>query len=349
MEKNENQVGENKMPITVKEIARLAGVSRGTVDRALKNRPGISPQTKKRIMKIAQEHDYKPNIIGKALVYSGKSIRIPVILNSIGNPFFDDVKAGIMAAQEEFSSYGFQIELSEFKGYDAENLLNLLDGLSDDISNVILTPLVDRRVEEKLCSLQGKIKHIIMLSSDLESMKDAVYVGCDYLKSGRIAGRITGLIAGGQANLYIITGSDQHKGHRQRVEGICSVIKKDYPSIKLVGVAESHDDDETAYQAMKSAFAEHPEIDFVYITAGGVNGTLRAVSEHPRDVRVCTFDDTEITRDALRKGNVLATICQQPYEQGYFSVKALFDKIIMKKEVQSAIYTQLSIKVDQSL
>ncbi|MGN0521178.1 MAG: LacI family DNA-binding transcriptional regulator [Eubacterium sp.] len=337
------------MPITVKEIARLAGVSRGTVDRALKNRTGISEETKKRILEIAKQYDYKPNIIGKALVYSGKPIQIPVILNSIGNPFFDDVKAGIFAAQEEFESYGFQIELSEFKGYDAEDLLNILDNLPSDTAQIILTPICDKRVEEKICSLQKNSTKIIMLSSALEGVKNAVYVGCDYLKSGRIAGRITGLISAGSANLYIVTGSSQHKGHAQRVEGIKAVLKKDYPSIRLLGVAESNDDDETAYKAMKSALKEHPEIDFVYITAGGVNGTLKAVREHSHNVRVCTFDDTEITCEALRRGDVLATICQQPFEQGYYSVKALFDKIITKKEVQSTIYTQLSIKVDEAL
>lgn len=337
------------MPITAKEIARLAGVSRGTVDRALKNRAGISEQTKKRILEIAEQYDYKPNIIGKALVYSGKPIRIPVILNSIGNPFFDDVKAGIYAAQEEFESYGFKIELFEFKGYDAEDLLCILDNLPSDTAQIILTPICDKRVEEKICSLQENSTRVIMLSSALEGVKNAVYVGCDYLKSGRIAGRITGLISGGNANLYIITGSSQHKGHAQRVEGIRAVVESDYPSINLVGVAESNDDDEVAYRAMKKAFAEHPETDFVYITAGGVNGTLKAVGEHTHNVRVCTFDDTLITREAMRRGDVLATICQQPYEQGYYSVKALFDGIIMKKEVQSEIYTQLSIKVDEAI
>ena len=100
---------------------------------------------------------------------------------------------------------------------------------------------------------------------------------------------------------------------------------------------------------MKKAFKEHPEIDFVYITAAGVNGTLQAVEEHGKKVRVCTIDDTKTIRDALQNGSVLATICQQPFEQGYYSVKALFDKVITKKAVQNTIYTQLSIKVDQSL
>ena len=57
------------MPITAKEIAALAGVSRGTVDRALKNRPGIKEETKQRILEIAKKYNYKPHIIGKALVY----------------------------------------------------------------------------------------------------------------------------------------------------------------------------------------------------------------------------------------------------------------------------------------
>ncbi|MGN0447411.1 MAG: LacI family DNA-binding transcriptional regulator [Acutalibacteraceae bacterium] len=337
------------MPITLKEIARIVGVSRGTVDRALKNRPGISEETKKRILEIAQQYDYKPNIIGKALVYSKKPIQIAVILNSIGNPFFDDVKDGIFAAQEEFESYGFKINLFEFKGYDSEDLLNILENLPEDTSQIILTPICDKKVEEKICDLQKKSIGVIMLSSALEGVKDAVYVGCNYLKSGKIAGRITGLISSGKANLYIITGSSQHKGHGQRVEGIIDIVKKDYPSIEILGVSESNDDDETAYREMKNALEKHPEIDFVYITAGGVNGTLKAVREHEHKVRVCTFDDTEITSSALLRGEVQATICQQPFEQGYYSVKSIFDKIVMKKEVPNTIHTQLSIKVDEAL
>ncbi|MGN0533096.1 MAG: LacI family DNA-binding transcriptional regulator [Eubacterium sp.] len=338
-----------KMPITAKEIARLAGVSRGTVDRALKDRPGINEDTKKRILEIAEKYDYKPNIIGKALVYSGKPIKIAVILNSIGNPFFDDVKAGIFAAQQEFESYGFKVSLYEFKGYDAENLIQILDNLPADTEHIILTPICNSQVEAKIAQIQKSSKNIIMLSSALEGIGNAIYVGCDYLKSGRIAGRLTGLISAGRANLYIITGSSHHKGHSQRVEGIENIIKKDYPAIKLLGVAESNDDDETAYQAMIKAFEIHPEIDFVYITAGGVNGTLKAVQRQKHNVRVCTFDDTEITRQALCRGDVQATICQQPFEQGYYSVKSIFDKVIKKKEVQSVIHTQLSIKVDEAL
>lgn len=337
------------MAITAKEIAELAGVSRGTVDRALKGRSGIAESTKQRILDIAKEYNYKPNIIGKALVYSGKSIYVPIILNSIGNPFFDDVKAGILDAVEEYADYGFQAELFECKGYEPEPMLALLDALPDDISQLVITPIYHKSVLEKLRRLQEHNVKIILLSSELAGLSDATYVGCDYEKSGRIAGKLTGLLSDGSAELYIINGSLQHKGHAKRVNGLCTVISREYPDIHLVGMAESKDDDEIAYDVMHNALKANPEIDFVYITAGGVQGALRAIKAQNRRIRVCTFDDTPITRKALKQGSVLATICQQPYEQGFGVIKALYEVIILKKEIAREIHTDLFIKIDQSL
>ena len=50
---------------TIKEIAALAGVSRGTVDRVLNHRGDVNPQTEEKIMKIVRALDYKPNKAGK--------------------------------------------------------------------------------------------------------------------------------------------------------------------------------------------------------------------------------------------------------------------------------------------
>jgi len=69
------------MGITIPELARLCGVSRGTIDRAINDRPGINPETRKRILQIARENGYQPNLLARSLV-TGKS-------NSIGIIFFD--------------------------------------------------------------------------------------------------------------------------------------------------------------------------------------------------------------------------------------------------------------------
>ena len=66
-------------------------------------------------------------------------------------------------------------------------------------------------------------------------------------------------------------------------------------------------------------------------------------------MRVCAFDDVPVTREALRRGEVLATICQQPFEQGFGAIKALYESIILKKEPVREVYTDLFVKIDQSL
>lgn len=336
------------MAITAQEIAKLAGVSRGTVDRALKNRAGVNPETKARILKIAEEHNYKPNLIGKALVYSNRNIPIAVYLNSIGNPFFDEVKKGITDAQKAYADYGITVELQEMKGFDEEEMLERLDNLKEEVQNVILTPVNSERFAQKINELEKAGVHVITLSSDVPQSNRLSYVGCDYEKSGKIAGRLTGLLSGGKAKLCITTGSLAHYGHRQRVDGLLEILKG-YPDIEVVEILETFDDDETARRKTAKMLLLHPEVDFIYITAGGVEGTLEAIEQSGKKLKACSFDDTPSARKALENGALLATICQEPYKQGYNAVKSIFDKVVAYEEVPAFQYSNLYIKVDTAL
>lgn len=337
------------MSITTKKIAELAGVSRGTVDRALKGRQGINPETRDRILEIAKKNDYKPNIIGKALVYSNKTISVEVIMNSVGNPFFDDVKLGIQAAAEEYSSYGISVNITEMKGYNAAEQLNLLNNINNETKNIIIVPINDIKIKEKIDNLCDNGINVITLSADISDSKRTAYVGCDYEKSGKSAGSLIGLLSDGRANLCVVTGSNRHIGHKKRVAGIKEIAKSKYPGIRLKAVLENNDDDETAYNKLKTVLNFDKSIDFVCITAGGVQGTIRAVKECERPIKVCSFDDIKVTRKALSDGDILATICQQPFEQGYNAVKIIFDKVVAKNDIKENNFTDLYIKIDQSL
>lgn len=72
---------------TIKDIAALAGVSRGTVDRVLNNRGSVNPATAEKINEIAKALDYKPNKAGLALAAQKRSWKLGVILFSTDNPF----------------------------------------------------------------------------------------------------------------------------------------------------------------------------------------------------------------------------------------------------------------------
>lgn len=336
------------MAITAQNIAELAGVSRGTVDRALKNRPGVNPETKEKILEIARKYNYKPNLIGKALAYSNHSIPVDVIINSVGNSFFDDVKTGMLAAEKAYSDYGIKLNIREFKGYNADNLISALEETPSDVKNIIITPVENNRLTEKINLMVDNGVNVITLSSDISNSSRMTYVGCDYLKSGETAGRLVGLLSGGNARLCIVTGSSLHNGHRMRVQGVQN-ITREYDNIRIVNVIENNDDNDRAYIAMKDTLQRNEDIDFVCITAGGVTGTLKAIKESKRKIKVCSFDDTATTRKAMQNGEILATICQQPYEQGYNAVKSIFEAVVAKTDILEYQYSQLYIKVDKSL
>ena len=77
--------------VTIKQIADMCGVSRGTVDRVLNNRGNVKPDKQKLILDMAKKLNYIPNPAGRALVSRRSNPTVGVILPSKGIRFFDDV------------------------------------------------------------------------------------------------------------------------------------------------------------------------------------------------------------------------------------------------------------------
>ncbi len=55
------------MAITLEEVAKLAGVSRSTASRVANGQPGVSPETRERVLRIIREHNYQPNPSARSL------------------------------------------------------------------------------------------------------------------------------------------------------------------------------------------------------------------------------------------------------------------------------------------
>ena len=96
---------------TLKDIAAAAGVSIGTVDRALKDRGRVNPQVAQHIKDLAKEMDYHPNKIASGLVNRSRNYKIAVILHITGNDFFNEVLKGVKKAEKEIRDYGMSVDI----------------------------------------------------------------------------------------------------------------------------------------------------------------------------------------------------------------------------------------------
>ena len=106
------------MAVTAQQIAELAGVSRGTVDRALHNRGRVNPEVSARILQIAKDLGYKPNMIGQALVRTKRDFLLGAILQSAETPTMQIVAAGVRQAAAELRGSGVDLNLREIDGLD---------------------------------------------------------------------------------------------------------------------------------------------------------------------------------------------------------------------------------------
>jgi len=158
------------MSITSVEIARLCGVSRATVDRALKNKPGISSETRERILSTAAQHGYRPNHLARSLS-TGHSSAVGVIVFDLRNRHFSWTVDAIERYFSERSVFTY-ICLSD-KNPERERLL--LDSLAAlQVDGIILIPINQGSEFEE--SLRRLSLPVVAVSNRLDGFP---YVGGD--------------------------------------------------------------------------------------------------------------------------------------------------------------------------
>ncbi len=320
------------MGVSIRQIAQLAGVSRGTVDRALNDRAGINPQIKSRIQAIAAEKGYKTNRAGKMLGICRKPLRIGIQMPAIGNDFFDEVRQGIDQAAAELADLGLVLSVRTTKGFAVDNqIAQIRSLLAEGISGLAFAPIDHPDVTGLLAELAAARIPVAFFNTEISTGPHLSYVGNDYTRSGRIAAGIFGLLsAGQQLRTLIITGSTQILGHNQRIHGFNQVIRRYYPAVTILDIQENQDDDERSASLVSDALQRWPDMNALYLTAGGVAGACRALQESAggRLIRVVCFDQTHSTAHYLREGVITAAIGQEPVRQGYESVRQLFDYLL---------------------
>jgi LacI family transcriptional regulator len=340
------------LSVTISKIAELSGVSRGTVDRVLNNRGNVKPELQEKIKNIATELGYKPNALAKALVTRKKKYLIGIIINSVGNHFFDDVLLGIEAAKADISDYGIHVMIKKVKGYNAQKQLDLIDELlADGVNAIALTPINEDIIAQKLNDISQSIP-VVAFNNDIEQAHKLAFVGCDYYKSGKTAGELMGKITEDPCTVGIITGSLKMLGHNKRIEGFREIIESEYSDIQIADIAENNDDEQTSYEVTQQLLINNRDITALYFTAGGVEGGLRAVCERnlAHKLKIITFDATPVIRSNIEKGVIDFTICQRPYLQGYTSVKVLSDYLVSGIAPKTEnIYLDIEIKLKSNL
>lgn len=310
---------------TIKEIAALAGVSRGTVDRVLNNRGSVNPDTAEKIREIARALEYKPNIAGLVLAAQKRKIKLGVVLFSADNPFFIDVEEGVLEKAEELAGYNCTVIVKHIT-YGVEQQLQAVRELAEEVSGIALAPYNDERIRQCINELYEQGIPVVTFNTDIENSRRIAYVGSHYARSGETAAGLMHLMTQDKVRVGIVTGSPDILCHTERVAGFINSLKRYKSDMEIVDIIENHDDEFESYEKTTKLLTQHPEINALFFAAGGVNGGCRSISLLGREgqIRVIAFDKVPTTKALVKKGVIAATICQQPRIQGSKPLTLLF-------------------------
>lgn len=319
------------MSVTIKQIADLCGVSRGTVDRVLNKRGKVHPRTRELIEATILRLGYTPNIAGKALAVRKRPLTMGVVLSSEGNPFFDDVIRGILKAQQELKDFGVMVQMRKLRGYvPAEQLRQIASLQGEGIDALILHPIFDPAIAQKIGELKEQNISTVTVNTDIPDSGRLCYIGSDYEKGGRMAAGMVSLLMGGRASLGIVKGADNILGHRQRLEGFLKRLQEGPEELKVADYASARDDNAVAYASTRELMGRNPGIDALYVVGAGMAGVCRCLIDLDLNGRVAVvgFDNVPENVEMMKKGIVRAVICQHPFTQGYRAVWAAYDYLV---------------------
>lgn len=330
---------------TIKDVARIAGVSTATVSNVLNHVDGkVSEETRHRIQQVIRRIRYHPNLLARGL-QKRKTGLIGVMIIDPLNPFFMELVKGIHDICRQWE-YNMLLCFSD-DNLESETE-HLHDFLERRVDGIFLTPVLHRMrqagdVEKRHreCVEEILSQHI-PLCSLLDSMTGAetCVVHVDHANGAQKA--MDHLFSLGHTRIaYLSAPFDPETGCTRRMAYIQGYRDRGLP-VNDDWILEAPIGREPAYYAMKEFLSHHPCITAVFcfndlMAIGALHAIRQAQISVPDDISIIGYDNIEESRF---QGPPLTTVHLKMYDIGEHAVRLVHDQI-QKKKAQNDIHVRI--------
>jgi LacI family transcriptional regulator len=324
--------------ITVKEIARLAGVSIGTVDRVLHDRGGVSPETKERVDEIIAHLGYEPNILARQLSLN-KTYAFRVVLPRADQDsgYWSLCLEGIRRAERDLAPYRVRVVVDEFDCYDRPAYRRLLDDIvAEPCDGLLFAPALPEELKiaiERL-GMEGVGCGVpyAFFDSEVEGVSPVAAITQDPLRGGYLAGRLMSLLAKSNGPLIALSAHAGNPHIALRIEGFKSFFSEAGRGPREVESAECQELErlEECDRFLSGLFGARPDIAGVLVanSSGHLVGDWLAERGLKRGCAVVSWDMVPANARALREGTIDCVVSQRPAEQAREGLERLFRAVV---------------------
>lgn len=336
--------------IRIKDIALRAGVSVGTVDRVLHDRPNVSPKARVKVEKALEEMNYQPNMYASALAYN-RSYMFQVLIPAHEQvAYWEEIEEGVKMAQEARRDFHIKANIIYYERFDDQSFREAarkcLDSKPDGVVIVPADLDITRQFTDRMHDLGIPF---VMLDSYMPDLKPLAFFGQDSFSSGYFAARMLMLIAGNETEIVLLkitkNGRVLSKQQDNREVGFRHYMHDHFPHVRIlnlelpIGQSRQHND-----SMLETFFAENPNVHhgITFGSKAHVMGDF-LLRTNRRNVQIMGYDMVGKNAECLRQGSISFLIAQHAYQQGYCCIDALFKAIVLKKKVHPVNYMPIEL------
>ena len=321
--------------VTLKELSKLLSVSVSTVSKALSDSSEIGEETKKRVVELAKELNYKPNRIAQQLK-SNKTNVIGVIVPSLLNPFFAEVLHGIETATEK-EKYDMIVCISNESVVKEKRSMDLLANGSVDGFIVAVARESQTNEEFEHFKTISKTKPIVMFDRVVDEVECSKVVVNDF-QSLYDTTNYT-IQKEGRKQILLLSNIEELSVGKYRISGYEKAISEAGLNPHILKLGQKHNPQDDIYNYLKT----HPETDAIISTDHitgimALNMAQRLGKKTPNDISVIGFGYADAPLVSSPK---ISVINQKGYEIGETAVKLLLENLANKerKNIKTLVVT----------
>ena len=334
--------------ITIKEIAEMAGVSIGTVDRVIHKRGRVSSDTKKRIREIIRETGYVPNIQARNLVLSKRyNLKVLMPYPEQDNGFWARPSAGVDRAQSELAMFKVKIEKLYFDRYsEADFITKSTEAVSSSPDGILVAPVLTEASTEFCQSVPEDIS-LVLFDTPLPGVAPLCFIGQNSYYSGKACAHLLSYIVSNGKNIAAVQIIPADVHIQQRINGFCSFFdKKSQPRLFYI----HHQDDRDEYaQLLEKILNDGVKTEAIYVSNASVFNIAENIAERGLDIKILGYDLTDTNRKLLEEQKIDFLISQCPDQQAYLGIRQLYRHLVLKEPVESSIVMPIDIIARENL
>ena len=344
------------LKIRIKDIAERAGVSVGTVDRVLHDRPNVSKPARTKVEQALKEMNYQPNMYASALAYNKEYAFYLLIPQHEHEAYWAEIEEGAKRCEELRRDFHINLEIVHYNRYDDASFTAECEGVFKmKPDGVIIVPTkldVTRLFTDQL---HKENIPFIFLDSYMPDLKPLAFYGQDSFCSGFFAAKMLMLIASGESEIMLMKltkdGQVISKQQDNREVGFRHYMRDHYPDIKITELQlPMGDNRKEYYQILEDFFNSHPSVHHCITLSSKahiVGDFLLATNR--RDIQIMGYDMVGKNARCLKLGSISFLIAQHAYMQGYYCVDALFRATVLKKKVQPVNYMPIELLTKENV